>query len=128
MKILRSYVTPSVNCTNLISRKGICYLQASSFPNGSLATLNASNPAFLNADKRLPAAGVGSLPLLEKNSLTQIDADLSVEAGLSAFNRVKGWLLFKLSLISLTEIDLLSFCVLMIVLKYDDVDTTRRRM
>ena len=54
-----------------------CYLHASSFPNGSLAVLIASTPADLTAARFLCDAGLGSFPLQEKNSPTQIDAVLS---------------------------------------------------
>jgi hypothetical protein len=51
--------------------------------------LNASTPATLTADNRLSDPSIGSLPLLEKNSSTQADADLPIDADLSAIKRDK---------------------------------------
>jgi hypothetical protein len=62
------------------------YLHASSLPKGNFMLLKVLTPEVLIDDSRLSGAGTESLPLLEKNSATHTDADLSVEAGFSAYN------------------------------------------
>lgn len=87
------------------------YLQASSFPKGNLAELNAATPAILTADNRLSDPRIGSLPLLEKNSSTQTDADLPIDADLSAIKRDRDCCNAMLLVDLAKPVDLVGFCI-----------------
>jgi hypothetical protein len=89
----------------------IHYLHASSFPNGNFAVLNASTPAILTADNRLSDPSIGSLPLLEKNSSTQADADLPIDADLSAIKRDKDCCNVMLLVDLAKPVGLVGFCI-----------------
>lgn len=73
--------------------------------------LNASTPAILTADSRLSDPSVGSLPLLEKNSSTQTDADLPIDADLSAISRDKDCCSVMLLENLARHVVLMGFCI-----------------